>query len=345
MRHACCDVGRHGTRALGGPRRARSRPPARHPPRHHAPLQPVVRLLPRVRQDERAGSDRNPSPEDRPPRASEVRVRHAHRWRVAAPSGCGRARRVRPRARDDGVPQHERLSAHARLDRGAERRRPVCDAAVGRQRHAERRLEEVAQDAAAQAPPAAGARAVSRAHQLRARQLAARGGARGRAHGDRARLRPVDVAHARGRWFDGGARSARARCLRRDPAHGAARARVPLGRSVHAAAARRRRDAVEVPRRRPDVPRRRIRARPPVRAAHGTPGKPLALYTEDDIRHYFDAPKPCAATCPVAYAHHASRLDAVRAQDGAPISVGPLVQIRRARPLLDDRACDSATAS
>ena len=77
----------------------------------------------------------------------------------------------------------------------------------------------------------------------------------------------------------------------------------------------------------------------------GTPGKPLALYTQGDIRHYFDAPKPCAATCPVAYAHHASRLDAVRAQDGAPISIGTLVQIRRARPLLGDRACDSATAS
>jgi MoaA/NifB/PqqE/SkfB family radical SAM enzyme len=48
----------------------------------------------------------------------------------------------------------------------------------------------------------------------------------------------------------------------------------------------------------------------------GTPGKPLALYTRDDIRHYFDAPKACAATCPVAYAHHASRLDTWRPQQG-----------------------------
>lgn len=55
----------------------------------------------------------------------------------------------------------------------------------------------------------------------------------------------------------------------------------------------------------------------------GTPGKPLALYTEDDIRHYFDARKPCAATCPVAYAHHASRLDALRGQSGSSISVDP----------------------
>jgi MoaA/NifB/PqqE/SkfB family radical SAM enzyme len=59
----------------------------------------------------------------------------------------------------------------------------------------------------------------------------------------------------------------------------------------------------------------------------GTPGKQLALYTEDDIRHYFAAPKPCAATCPVAYAHHASRLDTLRAQSGAPIGLG-LVQLR-----------------
>ena len=62
----------------------------------------------------------------------------------------------------------------------------------------------------------------------------------------------------------------------------------------------------------------------------GTPAKPLAAYTVDDIRAYFDAPKPCAATCPVAYAHHASRLDKLRSQHGAAISVGApqLVQLR-----------------
>lgn len=60
----------------------------------------------------------------------------------------------------------------------------------------------------------------------------------------------------------------------------------------------------------------------------GTPGKPLALYTRDDIRHYFAAPKPCAATCPVAYAHHASRLDGWRSQSGSSISTGSLVQLR-----------------
>ncbi len=66
----------------------------------------------------------------------------------------------------------------------------------------------------------------------------------------------------------------------------------------------------------------------------GTPAKPLELYTIDDIRHYFRAPKPCAATCPVAYAHHASRLDGLRAQDGAAVSlVSPttLVRIRAIR--------------
>jgi MoaA/NifB/PqqE/SkfB family radical SAM enzyme len=61
----------------------------------------------------------------------------------------------------------------------------------------------------------------------------------------------------------------------------------------------------------------------------GNPAKPLELYTVEDIRAYFDAPKPCAATCPVAYAHHASRLDTRRAQPGEPITMGgKLVQIR-----------------
>lgn len=62
----------------------------------------------------------------------------------------------------------------------------------------------------------------------------------------------------------------------------------------------------------------------------GTPAKPLALYSEDDIRTYFTAPKPCAATCPVAYAHHVRRLDRFRSQRGAAIAGPGLVQIRRA---------------
>ncbi len=62
----------------------------------------------------------------------------------------------------------------------------------------------------------------------------------------------------------------------------------------------------------------------------GTPAKPLAAYTVEDIEHYFTAPKPCAATCPVAYAHHASRLDGLRSQNGAPVAGPGLVQLRRA---------------
>ncbi len=48
-------------------------------------------------------------------------------------------------------------------------------------------------------------------------------------------------------------------------------------------------------------------------------GTPLAAYTRDDIRRAFNAPKPCARTCPIAYAHHASRLDGWRAQAGPAI--------------------------
>lgn len=51
----------------------------------------------------------------------------------------------------------------------------------------------------------------------------------------------------------------------------------------------------------------------------GTATKPLADYTVDDIRRAFDARKPCAPSCPIAYAHHASRLDGLRSQDGAPL--------------------------
>jgi MoaA/NifB/PqqE/SkfB family radical SAM enzyme len=64
----------------------------------------------------------------------------------------------------------------------------------------------------------------------------------------------------------------------------------------------------------------------------GNPGIPLAEYTTEHIRRAFDTPKPCAATCPIAYAHHASRLDRFRGQRRAPLALPPaeppLVQIR-----------------
>ncbi|MCA9680249.1 MAG: radical SAM protein, partial [Myxococcales bacterium] len=55
----------------------------------------------------------------------------------------------------------------------------------------------------------------------------------------------------------------------------------------------------------------------------GEPGTPLAAYTVADIRRAFAAPKPCAARCPIAFAHHASKLDRWRAQDGAPLAIAP----------------------
>ena len=48
----------------------------------------------------------------------------------------------------------------------------------------------------------------------------------------------------------------------------------------------------------------------------GMPGKPLADYTEADIRREFYTPKSCASKCPVAYAHQASRIDWFRSQPG-----------------------------
>ena len=54
----------------------------------------------------------------------------------------------------------------------------------------------------------------------------------------------------------------------------------------------------------------------------GNPGVRLLDYTVDDIRRAFDAPKPCAATCPIAYAHHASKFDGWRTQRG-PQLLGP----------------------
>jgi MoaA/NifB/PqqE/SkfB family radical SAM enzyme len=50
---------------------------------------------------------------------------------------------------------------------------------------------------------------------------------------------------------------------------------------------------------------------------YGEPGTPLADYSRADIRRAFDTPKPCAATCPVAYAHQVSRIDRFRAQRAA----------------------------
>ncbi len=65
----------------------------------------------------------------------------------------------------------------------------------------------------------------------------------------------------------------------------------------------------------------------------GSPAKPLAAYTVEDIRYWFAAPKACASKCPVAYARHASRLDGWRAQNGEPMQLPapPLVQIRLGR--------------
>jgi len=52
-------------------------------------------------------------------------------------------------------------------------------------------------------------------------------------------------------------------------------------------------------------------------------GKQLLDYGVDDIRRAFDAPKPCAATCPIAYAHHASKLDGWRSQAGSQLQLAP----------------------
>jgi MoaA/NifB/PqqE/SkfB family radical SAM enzyme len=51
----------------------------------------------------------------------------------------------------------------------------------------------------------------------------------------------------------------------------------------------------------------------------GESATPLLGYTVDDIRRAFDTPKPCASTCPIAYAHHASKLDGWRPQRGQPL--------------------------
>ncbi len=55
-------------------------------------------------------------------------------------------------------------------------------------------------------------------------------------------------------------------------------------------------------------------------------GKQLLDYTVEDIRLAFDAPKPCAATCPIAYAHHASKLDGWRSQNGRQLQLAAPAQ-------------------
>jgi MoaA/NifB/PqqE/SkfB family radical SAM enzyme len=55
----------------------------------------------------------------------------------------------------------------------------------------------------------------------------------------------------------------------------------------------------------------------------GNPGTPLLQYTVEDIRRAFNAPKACAATCPIAYAHHASKLDGWRSQKGQGLLAAP----------------------
>jgi MoaA/NifB/PqqE/SkfB family radical SAM enzyme len=55
----------------------------------------------------------------------------------------------------------------------------------------------------------------------------------------------------------------------------------------------------------------------------GNPGTPLAEYTVEDIKRAFYMPKPCAKACPIAYAHHVSRLDQWRSQNGEPLALPP----------------------
>lgn len=56
-------------------------------------------------------------------------------------------------------------------------------------------------------------------------------------------------------------------------------------------------------------------------SSHGFPGTPLADYGREDIRRAFHAPKSCAPTCAVAYAHQASRLDNLRGQHDAELDI------------------------
>jgi len=67
----------------------------------------------------------------------------------------------------------------------------------------------------------------------------------------------------------------------------------------------------------------------------GNPGVPIAEYSVEHVRRTFAMPKPCAATCPIAYAHHASRLDGLRRQALPPLALAapesPLVQLKLRR--------------
>lgn len=56
-------------------------------------------------------------------------------------------------------------------------------------------------------------------------------------------------------------------------------------------------------------------------SSYDSPGKPLADYDLSDIKRAFHLRKSCAPTCAVAYAHQASRMDAVRSQDTRPTPV------------------------
>jgi hypothetical protein len=62
---------------------------------------------------------------------------------------------------------------------------------------------------------------------------------------------------------------------------------------------------------------------------------PIAEYTVEHIRRAFNTPKACAATCPIAYAHHASRLDGFRKQALPLLALAapepPLVQLKLRR--------------
>ena len=58
----------------------------------------------------------------------------------------------------------------------------------------------------------------------------------------------------------------------------------------------------------------------------GNPGTPLLAYTVEHIRAAFNAPKSCARTCPIAYAHHASKLDGWRSQKGPTMLPAPAPQ-------------------
>ena len=106
---------------------------------------------------------------------------------------------------------------------------------------------------------------------------------------------------------------ARARLRGDRPARGALARSSRRALSGRAAARRARR--LEVPRRRPLLPRLRERAGPPVRPAlRRRRARRSTRYGVADLRRAFDERKTCAATCPVAYAHQVSQVDRFRPQ-------------------------------